>query len=106
MLLAPVSHAANCFIASEVVATEAGAPPAALTGRLTGLTTSRCRTVMLVMAVTVIGRKELPATTALAPTGLATHRGPSRKKMLKKSNPKDSSEEDARRRRKKSFRGE
>jgi len=58
------------------------------------------------MAVTVIGREELPATSAFAPARFAIHRAPSRKKRIGKSNQKNGLEEDPKRRRKKSFQGE
>jgi len=106
MFLAPVSHAADCFVATEVFSTELGAPPMTLTGHLAGLMTGWSRTVMLVMPVTRIGREERPATTAFAPAWFATHRGPRRKKTSGRSNQKNGTEENPRRRRKKSFQSE
>src|SRR3954468_3189403 len=58
------------------------------------------------MAVTVFGTEENPATSALAPARFATHRAPTRKKRIGKSNQKTRSKEDPRRRRKKSFMSE
>src|ERR1019366_7161931 len=50
------------------------------------------------MAVTVLGAEEDPATSALTPARFATHRAPSRKKRTGKSNQKTSSKEDPKRR--------
>ncbi len=106
MCLAPLLHSPDLVLPPMIIATETGEPPAALTGHLTGLTTSRRRTETLVMPVAVIREEELPATTTLAPTRFASHRLPSRKNKIRKSNQKNESEEEAKRRKKKSFQSE
>lgn len=106
MSTTPLLHAEHLFLTTEVVSPQTAVPPAALTGYLAGLATSRSRTVILVTFVTVIGTEELPATTAFASARFATHRVPSPAESGRKSNSKNACEEDPRRRRKKSFQGE
>jgi len=73
MGLAPVPHALGILGAAEVIAIARLAQPAALAGTLAVLAALRLGTINLVMPVSIIRKKELLATTALATRELGTH---------------------------------
>jgi hypothetical protein len=73
MGLAPLLHSLGILGAAEVIAIVGLTQPAALAGTLADLAALRLGTVNLVMSVSVIRKKKLLATKALATRELGTH---------------------------------
>ena len=73
--LAPIAHSLRIVRTAEVIAIAYLAQPSALAGTLADLAALRLGTVNLVVSVSIIRKKKLLATTALATRELGTHGG-------------------------------